>query len=421
LKSAAVPSVEPKTVSQRAQPQSLKRRYAVLAAALGLLSLAYLALGVYTLVFDVSFSTPVDLRLRWIEEGMVDQGENPQEHAYPEDLFPELLIGGRNVKGNYPPWAYATGMALAPPLGWSAARIYFAGVCLVAFAGLGYWAFSAGRRAGRQWGWFTAAAALSAFAICVAISYGQYSLIVTALIVASLACLEHGRMAPAGLALALAAVKPQLAALFFLVPAIFEFRGHERIRFFLSAATYLAAASIGIAIAVHSTPWEMLKGPASESIKFYHLSNNPLIIWAVNWFGFSMGSNLLALGMAAACILLLVTVRSSGSLLAGFSVCAITSLFWSYSRHYDVLLLTIPLVELFLLWQTRQSRLACAAFFALGLLLWSPITMGLWRLPVSQFGFGGVCLFALVTIISLESKTSGVPAAAGLSIRPSLI
>jgi len=420
LKTAALPTIEPKTVSQ-SQPQSLQRRYAVLAGALGLLSLAYVALGVYTLVFDTSFSTPVDLRLRWIEQGMIYRGENPQEHTYPEDLLPELIIGGRNVKGNYPPWAYATGIVLVPPLGWPAARIYFAGLCLAAFAGLGYWAFSVGRRVGRQWGWFIAAAALSAFAICVAISYGQYSLIVAALIVASLACLEHGRMAPAGLALALAAVKPQLAALFFFVPATFQFRRGERIQFFVPAAIYLAAASLGIAIAVHSTPWEMFKGPAAESAKFYHLSNNPLIIWAVDWLGFSMGSKLLALGMAAACILLLVTVRSSGSLLAGFSVCAIMSLFWSYSRHYDVLLLAIPLVELFLLWQTRQSRLACAAFFALGLLLWSPITMGLWRLPVSQFGFGAVCLFALATIISLESKTSGVPAAAGLSIRPSPI
>jgi hypothetical protein len=151
----------------------------------------------------------------------------------------------------------------------------------------------------------------------------------------------------------------------------------------------------------------MLKGPGAESIKFYHLSNNPLIIWAVNWFGFSMGSKLLAGGMAAACILLLVTVRSSGSLLAGFSVCAIMSLFWSYSRHYDVLLLTIPLVELFLLWQTRRSRLACAAFFALGVLLWSPITMGLWRLPAVQVAFCGASLFALTTIVALQAKSLG--------------
>ena len=416
MKTAAVPTIEPKTVSPRGQPQSLQRRYVVLAGALGLLSLTYLALGVYTLVFDVSFSTPVDLRLRWIEEGMIYQGENPQEHTYPEDLFPELIIGGRNVRGNYPPWAYATGFALVPPLGWSAARIYFAGLCLAAFAGLGYWAFSVGRRVGRQWGWFTATAALSAFAICVAISYGQYSLIVAALIVASLVCLEHGRMMSAGLALALAAVKPQLAALFFLVPAIFEFRRHERIRFFVSAAIYLAAASIGIAIAVHSTPWEMFKGPAAESIKFYHLSNNPLIIWAVNWFGFSMGSKLLAGGMAAACILLLMTVRSSGSLLAGFSICAIMSLFWSYSRHYDVLLLTIALVELFLLWQTRHSRLACAAFFALGLLLWSPITMGLWRLPAAQVAFCSVCLFALATIVALQAKSVGECTSRGATI-----
>src|SRR5262249_40473055 len=117
--------------------------------------------------------------------------------------------------------------------------------------------------------------------------------------------------------------------------------------------------------------------------------------------------------MATVCILLLGIVRSSGSLLAGYSVCAIMSLFWSYSRHYDVLLLTIPLVELFLLWQTRHSRVACAAFFALGLLLWSPIRIGLWSRTAAQVAFCGVCLFALATIVSLRAKSVVEPTPRG--------
>ena len=30
---------------------------------------------------------------------------------------------------------------------------------------------------------------------------------------------------------------------------------------------------------VNSAPWKMFGGPANESVKFFRLSNNPLIVW----------------------------------------------------------------------------------------------------------------------------------------------
>jgi hypothetical protein len=134
------------------------------------------------------------------------------------------------------------------------------------------------------------------------------------------------------------------------------------------------------------------------------MSNNPLIVWAAEVFGFSLGSKLLAVAMAGVCAIMLFAVRRSGSLLAGFSICAILSLFWSYSRHYDLLLLGIPLVELLTLWRARQSKLAGAAFLFLGMMLWCPISIGMWKWPIVQLLFGAACLLATATIIVLESR-----------------
>ena len=143
----------------------------------------------------------------------------------------------------------------------------------------------------------------------------------------------------------------------------------------------------------------MLRGPANESIKFYLLSNNRLLIWATQAFGFSIGSKLLALLVAGICGVSLLAVRRQGNLMAGFSICAILSLYWSYSRHYDFLILAIPLVELLRLWRTEQSRLAAVAFLLLGILLWCPIRIEMSRWPSIQLMYAAACLLALATIV----------------------
>jgi hypothetical protein len=374
-------------------------------------------LGFYTLVVDTSISYPVDLRLRWIEQGMIRQGLNPQEHTYPEHLLPELIIGQRNVRGNYPPWSYATGLVLAPPISWQAVRITFACVNLLAIAGVAYWAFCQGENLEKGWGLVTAVSVLAAFPFCVCLSYGQYSIVVLAMLVACLELLRRDHMAAAGVALGIAAVKPQLAGLFILVPLIYPFAFHKKLRFLLGAAMYLAVASCAIAWYVNSTPWEMLAGPANESVKFFRLSNNPLIIWSSELFGFSLGSKLLAVFVAGICALLLLVVRQQEDLMKGFAISAILALYWSYSRHYDVLLLTIPLLVLLRLWKTRNAGPAVVAFLALGLLLWCPIRINVSRWPVVELSYAIVNALVIAVMMLTSSRKATVASMLNLNVR----
>jgi hypothetical protein len=372
---------------------------------IGLLAAAYISLGLVTLVFETNLSYPVDLRLRWIEQVSIAQGLNPQAMTYPEELLPEMILGQRNVRGNYPPWSYAMGMLLVPPVNWNLVRVYFALTNMGALCIVGWWSYRRGEEAAKGWGPVAAVSVLAAFAICVCLSYGQYSIIAVALLMGCFELLRREHMASAGLLLGLAAVKPQLAGLFFLVPAIYPYPIAKKIRFFASAGGYLALSSFVIAWLVGGTPWEMFQGTTTEAVKFYLLSSNRLIIWATDAFGFSVGSKLLAATVAGICALLLFAVRRQKDLMVGFSICAILSLYWSYSRHYDLLILAFPLLELLRLWRARPSTLLAAAFLLLGILLWSPIRIEMSRWPSVQFANAVVCLIALATIIVLSHRS----------------
>ncbi len=335
---------------------------------------------------------------------MIADGLNPQEMTYPAELLPEMIIGQRNVKGNYPPWAYATGMLLTPPLNWTLVRLYFAVVSAVALAALGLWSYRIGENFESGTGQLAAASVLAIFAVCVCLSYGQFSLIVVALLVGCFELLRRERMASAGLLLGLAAMKPQLAGLFFLVPAVYPYSLSKKVRFYAAAGGYLLLVSFAVAWLVQSTPWAILHGTTTEAIKFYELSNNRLIIWASQAFGFSAGSKLLAAAVAAVCAALLWSTRRQGDLLVGFSICAILSLYWTYSRHYDYIILSLPLLALLRLAVEERSAFAATAFVLLGALIWAPIRIDLSRTPLVQSTFAIISTFSLATIVVLQKR-----------------
>jgi hypothetical protein len=161
----------------------------------------------------------------------------------------------------------------------------------------------------------------------------------------------------------------------------------------------------------------MLAGPANESVKFFRLSNNPLIIWSSELFGFSLGSKLLAVFVAGICALLLLVVRQQEDLMKGFAISAILALYWSYSRHYDVLLLTIPLLVLLRLWKTRNAGPAVVAFLALGLLLWCPIRINVSRWPVVELSYAIVNALVIAVMMLTSSRKATVASMLNLNVR----
>src|SRR3972149_1666398 len=81
-------------------------------------------------------------------------------------------------------------------------------------------------------------------------------------------------------------------------------------------------------------------------------------------------------------------------------------MYWSYSRHYDLVLFTIPLTQLLLLWKGEQAKSAAVAFLLLGALLWSPIRIEMSRWPSVELAYAVAGVFALRRIVFQERSFS---------------
>jgi hypothetical protein len=365
----------------------------LLLAALGVLALGYNALGFYCLVADTTFSYPIDLRLRWVEQRLMAEGLNPQEHGHPDPELPATHEAMRTRGGGYPPWAYALNMLFVPPWGWNAARWYFAGLNLLAMAAIGAWAYRRAGGCGRLYAGLGAASVLAIFPAAVCTSYGQAGVLVLACLVGYCVSLEKGRGWLAGLFLAMALVKPQLSALFVIPPLIRrEFRPALVAGLAVAAAGWLAAWLVG------SDPLSMFAKFSDEARSYAFLSHNPLILAVQNVLGFEAGTLLVAAAGAGLAVLLCVLRRHDRSYLTSFALCAILSMFWSYRRHYDCVLLAIPLIGLLIHAVQTRSKAALGLFLAFGALLWSPLRLGHCALPAIQYVQIAVWLAALMAL-----------------------
>ena len=137
--------------------------------------------------------------------------------------MPYLIEYGHIFTGDgYPPWAYVYALLTASPiLPFPVVKELFLFLNVSAIAGLGYFIRREYQspRTSDQWP-ILFAAALCCSAVAVALRWQQYGILVTVLVWASLYFEEKGWPFWAGLSLAFAFIKPQTAALFFLVPLV---------------------------------------------------------------------------------------------------------------------------------------------------------------------------------------------------------
>jgi hypothetical protein len=382
-----------------------------------LLASGYNAAGLYTLVMGTESSYPIDLRLRWIDQGLVYRGLPPQDWEAAAVTLPETHAPMKRVhQSSYPPWAYGSNFLFIPPLGWELTRWYFALVNLLALAVVGAWAYRVGLPHGRWAALLFIASVFAIFPLAICLSYGQFSIVVLGCLVGSLLLAEWNLEYPAGVCLGLALAKPQLAGLF-----VLAFLVGKRFRVLIAAGVYLALASCLTWWMTGTDPLTLLRTVSKEAENYLYLSHNPLVVELAGWFGFQRAVGALALlGVAASAGLLFLVRKEPYSLLAGFSICATLCMFWSYRKHYDCVLLAFLLV--YLLWSAVQTRstIAWIALLLVGLSLWAPIRGGHWDLPVVQYGHAAVWLFGLVTaiIIARGGTLSSAAAANSTSLPP---
>ena len=324
-------------------------------------------------------SYPIDLRLRWIEERLFVMGRNPQLYGHPDPELPQSHTPMKSLGGSYPPWAYTTGLLLVPPWNWTATRIYYAALCLLSLVVISYLSVQATRGFSvlEKIGAVSGILACFPFAICI--SYGQYGVPITACLAAALLLTERGHDSWAGLLVGIALVKPQLSGLFVLALLV---RG--RLRVVAWALVYVASASCLAWAVTGSDPLSMMKRTSQEAAEFSFLSHNPLVGLLKPHIGFAATTATLAVAGATVTIATLAIVGRSPGLLLDFALCAVVAMYWSYRKHYDVVLMVFPLLSVFLQWRRTQSTRWGVAYVLLGASLWLPIRHSQWTYGAVQ-------------------------------------
>lgn len=376
--------------------------YWVLGLTLGSLALVYNAVGIYCLIADTAHSYPIDLRLRWVEQSLVYQGLNPQTHGHPDPDLPQSHAIMKNLGGSYPPWSYAINMLFVPALDWTWTRCYFALLNTIALFVIGFWANREGAKYGRPIALLSMLSVGAFFPLAICLSYGQLAILVTACLVAALALSERGYDGLAGLAMGVAFVKPQLAALF-----LFAFLLKKKWLLLLTTLTFLAGASCITWAATGCDPIAMLRGMSREAEFYYFLSHNPLLPLLVKLLGYKAATILMAASGIILCGSLILYLRERCSLLTAFSICAVFTMFWTYRKHYDCAILGFLIVSLLGVICRTRSKLLLAAFLLIGCSLWFPIRDAQWNYTYVQYGHLAVWIGGLLLLIFSEINRHG--------------
>jgi hypothetical protein len=365
----------------------------------------YTGAGVYRLVQDVPGSFPIDLRLRWVEQHLFVQGLNPQTHGHPDPLLPPTHEVMRSAGGGYPPWAYSLGLLFVPPLDWTMTRWYFATISVLALAGI---ATAASARVGEARGPYSVIAAalpFANFAAAICLSYGQYAVVLSGLLMSAVLLLERGHGWRAGLVLGMTMVKPQLTALFVIGLLVWR-----RFTPAIVVAASVGAAAVMAALVVGESVVTMSSRSTTEAGYYFQLSHNPAIVFAEAQLGFRLGVPALAGFVTISMVWCSWQLRKSNDLLRLASVGVILAMFWTYRKHYDVAMMTIPLVAVWIqAVRTGRSR-DFAMFFLVGLSIWLPIRDTQWNRLWLQAGHTAIWLGAAVFLVrtaSLSASGSG--------------
>jgi hypothetical protein len=329
----------------------LAPRAAVVAAAVALFLVggAYQVKGNLDLIAGQETSSAIDIKNRDTEHELFVRGQNPFD----------------SFEASQPPWGYPFGLLLTAPE-WPAVRVYFAVINALALAVLMWWAYREPRMAPPHVRWLLAGAVFAFGGSCTATEVGQVSIVVTALLAGALMLDRMQRQAAAGLLVALALIKPTIAAPFAVALLV-----AGRYRAAAAAAAYGAAACAFTWSVTGALPHHMLQQMAAGAAKYAGAG--------------TLGLNdvLAAAGVVSAAQValapLIVTVPAMAlmamarqSLTLSFAVAAVWGRLWTYHKSYDDVMLAFLLIPLGVLALVHRSRAASAAFVLVGAVSWIP-------------------------------------------------
>ena len=249
---------------------------------------------------------------------------------------------------------------------WPAVRWYFAIFNLIAGGLIFAWAYGVGRPHGKLAALALALGCTACSANSTTLGLGQYGIVITALLAASLWLCQRRRGAGSGLMLGLAMTKPIIAGPF-CVPMLFR---HEW-KAIGWLAIYLTVADAVIWAVTKTNPVEMVVQMLRTGQGYMTSSYGPMNV-------------LISLGMSQprALAVTAVVVFGIGAVLmwqwveaplpVHFAIASVAGRLWTYHKLYDNVMLLFLLVAAGEL-AVRSRRPACfAVFLLIGLTLWAP-------------------------------------------------
>jgi hypothetical protein len=368
-------------------------------ALLILLGLVYLVNGILTLT---SSNFGGDLRTRWREQHYLIGGIDPydisvQFKGMKPNAAERVRIAKHNLQNEpiidpsgYPPWGLAASFMFIPTGQLHRAQVFFAAICLLAL-GLTVWlTYILGRHWGAWPGLLMAAAVFAMFSNASTLRLGQYGLILNAFLFLYLWTSAKGQQIGAGLAMAVAAIKPNFSVL---QVAVMLFR-----RQWVSAALVAvvsAAASLIPWVLTGVDPIEMTQQMLHQSA--YTSEGGTSLLQVVRSFmPYPLAATALGLVGLAFTLLLGWHYRNS-SPLVGVSVAAVIGRICLYHRQYDNIMLMFPLLVLGLLALIIRKPWAWIVFAINGATLWMPIPYSAYS-PLFIMAMSAVWLAGCVVI-----------------------
>ncbi len=362
----------------------------ILAIALFLVAGAYIGKGYLVYFHQHVNGLPstiggCDARARWREEQYVLRGQDPYDVFLANSPKVKLLAYGAELLSPrneshlnhklglpydvvYPPWTYGFGVLIFA-LPKSALSLSYAVLMACGLTAICIWAYRLGSEQNRWTGLLLAASSIAISGWCGAIFTGNFPAIVVPLLIAALVSLESEMPVLAGCLLAMAMIKPSLAAPFGLVLLI---RGEYRAIF--SGLVVGAISSAFTWIMTGVTPWWMLRqmvgvaglnmGKGDGLVPF--LVNLHLSPQTACWTAAIVGLTFALVGLLAA---------RHQPLLIQFAIVAFAVRLWTYHFAYDNGVMVFMIVVTGIAAVRRGTLAMWAAFVACGATLWLPASL----------------------------------------------
>lgn len=315
-----------------------------------------------------------DLGLLYREQASFYRGDYPAG-----EVGPGRAQTGDGYQSDYPPYSFPLAMPWLPPgLGWTAARVWFVCCQLAAIVVVVAFVTSLAGRAEARLRWMLAGGVLAMTGLRADLLFGNYGVLMAALLVGVAWALERGRWGLAGTAWVGSLLKPQMGWLFAVL-----FLPRRGWRVLVAAALALVALAFVACWWTDVTLLDVVRSKYSSRVSVMMLYPERIsLVSVLTTAGLDAGLALPVCslsGLALAAWVLRAGLREAGTL-AQMAFIGVVNRLCTYHNACDDLLLVFALALLGRRAWRGDGRMDWMLFLLLGATLWVP-TLALQSTP----------------------------------------